>query len=86
MTKDSVTYEELLEARAKLINFVQTALTKEERRFLLSLKAGEPEWEQLGVEGVEALPWIQWKLRNIRVMHSGKRKTAYKRLAEILGE
>lgn len=84
MTREPVTCQELNNARAQLVSLVQTSLTKPERRFLLSLKAGEPEWDLLAIAGIEKLPWLQWKLRNVRLMESGKRKRALKKLADIL--
>lgn len=48
------------------------------------MKAGDPEWDLLGIEGVEKLPALQWKLRNIRGMESGKRAAAYDRLRAVL--
>jgi hypothetical protein len=40
--------------------------------FLLSIKAGAPKWELLGVSGVDKLPAIQWKLLNVNKMSSQK--------------
>ena len=36
-----------------------------ERRFLLSLVAGAPEWSLLGIAHLEHLPGLRWKLRNL---------------------
>ena len=40
-------------------------LTPQEKEFILSVKEGTPIWKILGIEGIERLPAIQWKLRNI---------------------
>jgi hypothetical protein len=48
------------------------------------MKAGDPEWDLLGIEGVEKLPALQWKLQNIRRMEAGKRAAAYDRLRAVL--
>ena len=44
---------------------LQQGLTADERRFLLSLAAGEPEWKLLEVAHLELLPSLQWTLRKI---------------------
>jgi hypothetical protein len=44
---------------------LQQGLTADERRFLLSLVAAEPEWNLLGVPHVQQLPGVRWKLQNL---------------------
>ena len=66
MTDDKlVTHEELIDVRRHLIKEILITLTTEERKFLLSLKSGTPEWTLMAVRGIERLPAIQWKLDNI---------------------
>ena len=80
-----VEYEDLLTAREQLIRAVNKELTDQERRFLFSIKQGEPEWGLLGIQGIEKLPSIQWKLRNIRSMDQQKHKQAVDKLRAALG-
>jgi hypothetical protein len=47
------------------VSEIQRDLDDNERRFLLSLVAGEPEWSLMGIEHLEHLPGIRWKLRNL---------------------
>src|SRR3989338_6343141 len=61
MTDEPITYEELVETREKLVAHLKTQLTQAERRFLVALKEGNPEWNLLGLEGIERLPAVQWK-------------------------
>jgi hypothetical protein len=65
MTVDSVSYEDLIAARDTLIDTLRKELTSGEREFLISLKAGKPKWNSIGIEGVENLPAVRWKLANI---------------------
>ena len=44
----------------------------DERRFLLSLVAAEPEWSLLGVPHLEQLPGLRWKLQNLERLAEGR--------------
>ena len=44
---------------------LQQGLDDAERRFLLSLVSGTPEWSLLGIAHLEHLAGIRWKLRNL---------------------
>lgn len=52
-------------ARARMVQELQTNLDADERRFLLSLVNGQPEWPSLGIAHAEHLPGIRWKLQNL---------------------
>jgi hypothetical protein len=72
MTVVSIPYQDLIAARVTLIETLRKELTGGEREFLVSLKAGQPKWNSIGIEGVENLPAVQWKLSNIRKMSAKK--------------
>jgi len=84
MARYPVTHDELVAVRERLIEDLHAALTAREREFLLSLKAGEPDWTLIDVPGADALPGIRWKLANIRRMAPGKRAEALARLRAVL--
>ena len=65
MTAEPVELEALLAARDRMVRELQHGLTANERRFLLALVAGKPEWSLLDVPHLEFLPGLQWKLRNL---------------------
>lgn len=71
MTAESVDLEELLMVRQRMMHELQQGLDADERRFLQSLVAAEPEWSLLGVPHLEQLPGLRWKLQNLE----GLRKT-----------
>jgi hypothetical protein len=48
-----------------MVREIRLGLDDDERRFLLSLVAGTPEWSLLGVEHLVQLPCIRWKLHNL---------------------
>ena len=45
---------------------LQSGLDADKRRFLLSLAANQPDWPLLGIEHLDQLPGIRWKLHNLR--------------------
>lgn len=48
------------------------------------MKSGDPDWGVLGIENLERMPALQWKLLNIRKMDAAKREEQLKMLREIL--
>lgn len=65
MTAEPVPLDALLAARERMLQELQKGLDADERRFLLSLAAGTPEWSLLGIKHLEQLPGIRWKLHNL---------------------
>ncbi len=65
MTSEPVELPELLATRVRMMHELQSGLDSDERRFLLSLIANQPEWPLLGIEHVDQLPGIRWKLHNL---------------------
>ena len=65
MTIEPVPLDALLAARERMMREIQQGLDDDERRFLLSLVAGTPEWSLLGVGHLEHLPGVRWKLHNL---------------------
>jgi len=84
MTVDEVTYDELIAARETLVATLTSTLTAGEKEFLLSLKAGQPKWDLIGIEGIAKLPAVQWKLMNIKKISAKKRKELLERLRRVL--
>ena len=88
MTVEPVELDTLLAARERMMRELQQGLTADERRFLLSLVAAEPEWSLLDVPHLEQLPGLRWKLQNLeRVRKANARKFAEQSdaLARLLG-
>ena len=85
MMIQSVTAEELRIVGERLVSTLHEEMTWEEMRFIVSIKEGKPQWEMLGVPGIENLPAVQWKLQNIRRMMPMKRREALQKLQNYLG-
>lgn len=84
MTNIPVTFDELAAIREQLIFKIKKALTLEEKEFLLSIKKREPDWHLLGIEGIEKLPAVQWKLINLTRMPKDRYQKALNQLESIL--
>lgn len=76
--------EELLMAGKSALDVILSSITEEEKRFLCSLYEGSPEWSATGLEGIEKLPSLQWKLININKMMVEKRQSALSSLKAVL--
>jgi len=85
MIGEDIEYERLVKIRAGLVKLIQSSLTLEEKRFIVSVQDGQPEWELLGLTKVEQLPAVKWKFLNVRKMNYIKRKEAVRKLKEYFG-
>jgi predicted nucleotidyltransferase component of viral defense system len=78
MTAEPVPLDALLAARERMVRELQQGLDDNERRFLLSLVAGAPDWSPLNIAHLEHLTGIRWKLHNLAHLQ----KTNAKKFAE----
>lgn len=75
MTAEPVELQALLSARERMIAELRAGLDADERAFLLSLARNEPDWRLLGIEHLEQLPGIRWKLMNLeRITRANPKK------------
>lgn len=86
MARDPVSVEDLEDTQAMLPRLLRDSLRQDERRFLLSIVRGEPDWSLLPIPHLAELPALRWKLANIeKLRQSPKRhKAAVDRLRTIL--
>ena len=84
MITENVTCEELEMARKRLVSVLLNELTTQEKLFIVSVKEGRPMWDLLGLEGIEKLPAVKWKLLNIGKMNPSKHKQAINKLRDYL--
>jgi len=82
---EPVTAEELRIVGEQLVSRLHQEMTQEERRFIVSVKEGKPQWDLLAVPGIENLPAVRWKLQNIRRMTPMKHREALRKLRAYLG-
>ena len=84
MTLEEVTCEDLEKTREELVSMISRELTIQEKQFIVSVKEGMPQWDLIGIEGVENLPAVKWKLLNISRMNPSKHKKAVHKLRDYL--
>jgi predicted nucleotidyltransferase component of viral defense system len=84
MTENPVTLSDLLQAREDLIGIIVGKMPEEHRRFLISIKRGEPDWALLDLPGGEDLPAVRWRLENLAKLDKTKRDAMIARLSEVL--
>jgi len=84
MTSVNVTYETLVKTRKTMIEIIKRDLSNDQRKFLISLKEGKPDWNLVAAAHVEHLPAIQWKLENIGKMDKDKHKKMVQALKKVL--
>lgn len=85
MVHDPMTLDELLKGREALIAGIVGKMPEPHKRFLVSIKRGEPDWALLDLPGVKDLPAVRWKFENLARLSSEKRAELLKRLKAALG-
>ncbi len=83
MTAIPMKLAELLDARETLFAYIKSELSENERKFLYSIKIGEPDWDLIDIN-IEHVPAIQWKLLNIKKMDRTKHQAATDKLKSVL--
>lgn len=84
MTSRNISLDELLETRSELIRLIKTSLSDSEKQFLINFKNQEPDWSLLGLDGIENLPAVRWKLHNLALMKRDKHVEALQKLKKVL--
>ncbi len=85
MAREPVTLDSLLAARADLIRRIAGEMPESHRRFLISFKAGEPDWSLLPVPQAKELPAVRWKLENLSRLPKPKHAKLLDNLKRVLG-
>src|SRR5690554_1008144 len=80
MTKEKFEYSDYEQTREKLVQIVNSALTLEDKKFLMSIEKGNPDWS---IYDFSQFPAVKWKLQNIKALKKQnpiKHKEYYKKL------
>lgn len=80
-----VSLDELIKTQKQLFATITTIFSDDERKFLLSFQSGLADWSLLGLEAVNQLPAVEWKILNIKRMSSNKLVQEITKLENILG-
>lgn len=86
MTREPVAVEVLESTQRELPMLLRSSLTESERKFLLSIKLGEPDWSLLPIPHLGKLPALRWKLANIEKLKQSpaRHRAAVEKLRTIL--
>jgi len=68
MTFKKISLKDLLRTQDYLIANIVKLLKEKEKQFLVSFKSLNPNWGLLGLENIEQLPAVKWKLINLEKM------------------
>ncbi|WP_235614890.1 nucleotidyl transferase AbiEii/AbiGii toxin family protein [Candidatus Thiodiazotropha endoloripes] len=86
MSLQIVTVKRLEHTRHTMIETLRHQLTDHHKRFLLSLKSGEPKWDLLKYIHSQDLPAVRWKLQNIQRLTSEQREEALSKLRKTFDD
>jgi len=75
---------DLLAAREAIIDIMVGQMSDHHRRFLISFKAGPPDWTLVDLSDVAALPAVQWKQQNLDRLPAEKRAALVDALVKLL--
>ncbi|MBU3665647.1 MAG: nucleotidyl transferase AbiEii/AbiGii toxin family protein [Chthoniobacterales bacterium] len=84
LTRESVSLDELKEARSHLRACLANALELRHRDFLLSVARAEPEWSLMPFEHLAELPALRWKQENLRKLKKTNPEKFRKQADELL--
>ena len=85
MVEQPVSLDDLLKAREDLITEIVRKMPEEHKRFLISVKKGEPIWSLLDLPDAKDLPAVRWKLENLAKLSEKKRSELLEGLTAALG-
>lgn len=84
MAVEDAPLETLLEIREKLIDIMVAGMPDEHRRFLLSFKRGEPDWDLLGLPHVADLPAVKFRVQKLEGLGAQRREEELQKLNDVL--
>jgi predicted nucleotidyltransferase component of viral defense system len=85
MVDRPVSLDDLLKAREDLIEEIVSKMPDQHKKFLISVKKGEPDWSLFDLPGVKDLPAVRWKLENLAKLPGDKRAQLLKGLNGAFG-
>ncbi|EOQ90740.1 nucleotidyl transferase, PF08843 family [Leptospira yanagawae serovar Saopaulo str. Sao Paulo = ATCC 700523] len=86
MTSLDFSYKDFESTRDLLIDELSSKLNQNQKEFLITLQEGNPKWDLLGLEGIDKLPAVLWKLENIQKMEESKKKESLENLKRVLAQ
>ena len=84
MVDEPVSLDDLLKAREGIIKEIVGKMPEPHKKFLVSVKKGEPDWPLLDLEAAKELPAVRWRLENLAKLTAEKRAQLLKGLNQAL--
>lgn len=84
MTNISFNYADFVKTRQTLIKKINSSISADDKKFLLSFFEGKPDWSLFRESHAQELPAIRWKLLNLNKLDPAKRKAQIESLKSIL--
>lgn len=84
MTTEPVLLDDLLETREAIITEIVGNMSDMHRKFLVSFKRGEPDWDLLGLPKVANLPAVKWRQINYDKLKPEVRAAEVAKLKRVL--
>jgi len=75
----------LLNARQQLITNITSEMPEYHKQFLRSFYGRKPEWDLLGLAGVQNLPAMRWRELNLDRSGEGAKEALLEKLAQVIG-
>lgn len=76
---------ELSNVRKKLITNITSQIPEHHKQFLRSFYNRNPEWDLLGIAGVQHLPAVRWREMNLDRSGEGTKESLLEKLEQVIG-
>lgn len=84
MTAAPVTLDDLIAARAALVDGMIKNMPQAHRAFLVAFESGAPDWTLLAVPKADRLPAVKWRQQNLAKLTNNKRIALVTQLEAVL--
>ncbi len=84
MTETPVALDDLIAARAAIVDAAVGGMPDAHRRLLLSFETGAPDWSLINLPQAADLPAIAWRLQNLATLTPKRRAEQVARLQAVL--
>jgi predicted nucleotidyltransferase component of viral defense system len=84
MTVEPVSLQDLEATREAMIETVVGGMPDEHRRFLVTFKRGEPDWDLLGLPKVADLPAVKFRQEKLDALPANVRSAQLEKLEQVL--
>ena len=78
--------EELVAVRERLVREIHTKMTHDDRDFLMSVQQRKPDWSLIDIPGIDRLPAIRQKLKNLDGIRKQDYGDSVRRLDAVLND